>query len=112
MIVVPALVLHVFDLISGLLGAVRLGNVKSSKMRDGLFKKCGYLLCYLLGFLVDEYGGMVGLGFSTPVLPVIVCVACLSEISSIMENIVVLNPSLGGSKIFKLLHVVEEEEKE
>ena len=41
-----ALIFNAFDLISGIVAAVREKNLQSSKLRDGLFKKVGFIFCY------------------------------------------------------------------
>ena len=42
-----ALIFNGMDLVTGILGAIRDGeNLQSSKLRDGLFKKVGFVCCY------------------------------------------------------------------
>ena len=53
-IILVALVFNGLDLITGIVGAIRDGEqIKSSKLRDGLFKKVGFVFCYALGVFVD-----------------------------------------------------------
>ena len=43
-----ALVFNATDLATGLISAIKDRNVESSKLRDGIFKKAGFLICYFL----------------------------------------------------------------
>ena len=56
---------HVFDLLTGIIGAVREHNLESGKMRDGLFKKVGFLCCYTLAILLDTQAVAIGLTLKT-----------------------------------------------
>ena len=54
MIILLALIFNGLDLITGIVGAIRGGEqIKSSKLRDGLFKKVGFVFCYTLGVLIN-----------------------------------------------------------
>ena len=96
---------HAIDLITGFLGALRVHDIKSSKMRDGLFKKIGFIFCYLLAYIMDNYGEIVGLQIGVKVLPIIVLYAVMTEIVSIIENISRINPDLLPETLIKLFHV-------
>ena len=112
--IIIAIVFHVVDLVTGLVGAVRNRNVSSSKMRDGLFKKAGFIFCYVVAFLIDTEGPLIGLNLSVAVLPIIVLYAVTTEIVSIIENISKINPDLLPDKLLKLFQISsgnEEEEK-
>ena len=94
------------DLITGIIGGFK-GSKKldSSKLRDGLFKKVGFLLCYSLAFMVDNYGHIVGFTFTLNITPAIVLYSCLTELVSIIENICKINPDFlpeNLKKIFKI----------
>lgn len=103
--VVIAIVFHVLDLITGLIGAVRNKDLQSAKMRDGLFKKVGYIFCYVVAYLIDTYGTIIGLQISVKVMPIIVLYAVTTEIISIIENISKINPELIPEKLTKLFHI-------
>ena len=98
---------HLFDLLTGIIGAVREHNLQSAKMRDGLFKKVGFLCCYALAILVDTQGTNIGLDISVNILPVIVVYTVTTEIISIIENISRINPDLVPDKVKKLFHLKE-----
>ena len=103
--IIVALVFHVLDLITGLIGAYRNKDIQSAKMRDGLFKKVGYIFCYILAFLIDNYGSEIGLQIGVSILPIIVLYAVTTEIVSIIENISKINPDLVPDTLKKLFHV-------
>ena len=46
--VVIALVFNGLDILSGFIAAIKEKRVQSSKLRDGLFKKVGFIFCYVL----------------------------------------------------------------
>ena len=96
---------HAFDFITGFIGALRQKKIKSSKMRDGMFKKVGFIGCYILAIMIDKIGGLIGLSVGVKVLPIIVLYAVLTEIVSITENLHKINPDLVPDKILGLLHI-------
>ena len=100
-----AILFNFLDMVSGLISAIKNKTVESSKLRDGLFKKVGFVLCYILGFLVDTQGPTIGLNLGADILPVIILFAVMTEITSIIENICNINPEILPEtlkKIFKL----------
>lgn len=105
-----AVAFHAVDLVSGLVCAVKRHDLKSSKLRDGFFKKLGFVLCYCLCALLDLYGHEVGLTLPFALLPAAVGFGVLTECSSILENCVLLSPWLAKLKIFTFLHSVNDKE--
>lgn len=106
--IIVAVVFHLLDLITGLIGAVRNKDINSAKMRDGLFKKVGFIFCYVLAFLMDNYGAEIGLKIGVSVLPIIVLYAVTTEIVSIIENISKINPDLVPKTLKQLFHITDE----
>ena len=98
------------DLLSGIAGAVKEKNLKSGKLRAGLFKKCGFILCYALAILIDSFGWEIGINLNFKLLPAIVSYVVITETSSIFENTCVINPDLKGTKIAQLFHITKEGE--
>ena len=45
--IIVALSLNLFDLVSGFIVAIKNKDIKSSKLRDGMFKKVGFIFCYV-----------------------------------------------------------------
>ena len=96
---------HLIDLVTGLLGAVKNHELKSSKMRDGLFKKLGFILCYLLAYIVDTQAETIGFHIDAKILPVVITYAITTELVSIIENIARLNPDLLPDKLTSLFQI-------
>lgn len=103
-IILVALVFNGLDLITGLVGAIRNGEqIKSSKLRDGLFKKVGFVFCYALGVLINYAGNLFTLPFGVDLVPVICTYAVITEVVSIIENISKINPDILPDKLKELI---------
>nr|UWF90132.1 MAG: holin family protein [Bacteriophage sp.] len=102
-----ALVFNALDVLTGIVSAIKNKDIKSSKLRDGLFKKVGFIFCYFTAWLVDGYGGVIGFKLGVAILPVIVLYACTTELVSILENISKINSDLLPSKLMELFHISE-----
>jgi toxin secretion/phage lysis holin len=100
-----ALCFNAVDLVSGIIGAIKNKNLKSSKLRDGIFKKVGFIFCYFLAWIVDTYGHTIGFDISIDILPIIIVYVCLTEAVSIIENICVINTDLLPENLKKLFHI-------
>lgn len=103
--ILVGLAFHVLDFLTGFIGAVRKKNIHSSKMRDGMFKKVGFIACYVLALLIDNFGGLIGLTVGVKVLPIILLYSVLTEIVSIVENLAKINPDFVPDKILGMLHI-------
>lgn len=103
--IIIALIFNGVDLITGIISAIKNKEIKSSKLRDGLFKKVGFLLCYFVAWLVDTYGKYVGFQLGVSILPIIILYVCTTELVSIIENICKINPDLVPDKLMNLFHV-------
>ena len=103
-IIVVALVFNGLDLITGIVGAIRDGEqIKSSKLRDGLFKKVGFIFCYTLGVLINYAENFLTLPFGIDLVPAICTYAIITEVVSIVENISKINPDLLPDKLKELI---------
>ena len=92
------------DFISGFAQACANKEVDSSKLRNGLFHKCGFILAIVLGLLCEWTMQFVNLGFDVPVASAVCVYIILTEIMSIIENLGKLSPKLseaGFMSIFK-----------
>ena len=103
--IIIALIFNSFDLISGLISAVKNKDLQSAKLRDGLFKKVGFIMCYVLAYIVDYYGTFIGLNLGVSILPIIVLYTCTTELVSILENISKINSDLLPEKLMELFHI-------
>ena len=102
--IVIALIFNALDLLTGIVASVKNKEVKSSKLRDGLFKKVGFMFCYFIGWLVDTQGYRVGFNI-TNVLPIILLYSCTTELVSIIENICKINPDILPEKLMSIFHI-------
>lgn len=103
-IILVALVFNGLDLITGTVGAIRNGEqIKSSKLRDGLFKKVGFIFCYTLGIAINYAESYLTLPFGLDLVPVICTYAIITEVVSIVENISKINPDILPEKLKELI---------
>lgn len=102
---IVALSFNALDLLTGLVAAVRKHDIQSGKLRDGLFKKVGFVLCYFVAWLLDTHGGSIGFQLAVDVLPCVVLYVCTTELVSVLENITIINPDLLPEKLAELFHV-------
>lgn len=103
--IIIALVFNALDLITGIITAVKNKDIQSSKLRDGLFKKAGFILCYFVAWLIDTKGSLIGFQIGTPILPIIILYVCTTELVSILENICKINPDIMPEKLIELFHI-------
>ena len=103
-----ALFFHLIDFITGFIQALRLKQVSSSKMRDGMFKKVGFIMCYIIAIVIDKYGYLVGFNLTFSILPVIIAYAVVTELVSILENISKINPDLKINKLKEFFQIKED----
>lgn len=103
--IIVALIFNAMDFLTGLIGAAKTKVIQSSKLRDGLFKKVGFVLCYVLAFLIDTQGSVIGFEIGVKLVPIIVLYACTTEIVSIIENICIINPDFMPDKLKELFHM-------
>lgn len=108
--VLIALLFNVFDMISGLIAGFKNKDIQSSKLRDGLFKKLGFVACYVLAFVLDTYGAIIGLTIGIKILPAVVLYVVTTELVSITENIHKINPDLLPEKLIELFHIKKGDE--
>lgn len=103
-IILVALVFNGLDLVTGIVGAIRYGEqIKSSTLRDGLFKKVGFVFCYALGVLINYAENLLDLPFGVDLVPVICTYAVITEVVSIIENISKINPDILPDKLKELI---------
>ena len=98
-----ALCFIAFDMATGVLKAWKNKQLKSSRMREGLFNKAGFIMTIALGLLIDKAQEFLDLGFQVELTIAIVVFIILTEIVSIFENICAISPVLSGSKLGQYL---------
>ena len=111
--IIIALIFNALDCITGVIsGYKRDGRLISTKLRDGLFKKCGFILCYGLGFLLNFAQHQIGLDININILPAICLYVIFTELVSIIENISSLNDKILPDKIKKLIGGLADDERD
>lgn len=89
----------ILDVVSGVMKAAKNGELSSSKMREGLWHKSGYVLIVCMAIFIEMGSQHVDLGFDMPLI-VPACIYIIgSEIMSIFENAKAINPDLDNGKI-------------
>ena len=104
-----ALIFNATDLVTGIISAVKERDLQSSKLRDGIFKKVGFLICYFLALMIDTYGSEVGFHLNVELLPVVLGFVCLTETVSVIENLSKIT-DIGPEKLLSLFHINKEGE--
>ena len=104
-----ALVFNATDLVTGIISAIKEHNLQSSKLRDGIFKKVGFLICYFLALMIDLYGSEVGFHLNVELLPVVLGFVCLTETISVIENLSKIT-DIVPEKLLSLFHISKEGE--
>ncbi len=89
----------VLDMATGLIKAFKEKTYTSSIMREGLFHKCGSILCVIFGVLVDYAQTLVDIGVNVPVAVSLCVYVILMEAGSVTENICAINPQIMPDKI-------------
>lgn len=89
----------IMDMVTGIVKAFREKSFTSSVMREGLFHKCGSVLCVVFGILVDTAQNYIDIGVTIPVAISICAYIILMEAGSIIENICVINPEILPDKL-------------
>lgn len=89
----------VLDFVTGLVKAFKEKAYTSTIMRQGLFHKCGSILCVAFGWLVDYTQTLVDIGVSVPVAVSICVYIIIMEIGSIIENVCAINPAILPEKL-------------
>lgn len=105
-----AIIFNLIDLATGFIGALKYKQVQSSKMRDGVFKKIGFLITYMLAYLIDNYGYHIGMSIGFDVLPIMITYTVAIEIVSICENVHKINPDLLPEKLISILKGINDNE--
>ena len=87
------------DMITGIVKSFKEKNYTSSVMREGLFHKCGSVICVIFGVLVDYSQTFIDLGVTIPIALPICAYIILMEIGSIIENVCIINPHIMPTKL-------------
>ena len=89
----------VLDIATGVILNLKRGSFVSSKMREGLYNKCGEILVLGFGALVDFGAQYVDFGVTISVSPMFCAYIVIMEIGSIIENIGKISPQIMTSNL-------------
>ena len=109
-VVTIALVLMGMDILLGLAGAVKDRDVRSSKMREGLWHKAGSIGLIVLAYILEGAVDHVDLGLVFPGVLAVCAYIIVMEVGSCLENLVVLNPKLHNNPIMRVFATKEDDE--
>lgn len=100
----------VFDILTGVAGAIKTGTLKSGKMREGLWHKCGFVGMIAFAFLLEYAAAHIpDFGITVPAVSVVCVYVILTEAISVVENLCILNPKIATSPLGKLFDDNSEE---
>ncbi|MCI9129988.1 MAG: phage holin family protein [Eggerthellaceae bacterium] len=92
-------VMIVLDVVFGFAGAIKQKDVQSSKLRDGLWHKAGFVGLIALAYVIQYTAQHAELGFDVPSVMAVCVYVIVTEIVSVFENLCVLNPNLVDSPL-------------
>lgn len=95
----------VMDIVTGVMQAIANKTLDSSKMRAGLWHKCGFFMTVILAALVEWAMQFIDLGFTLPLFVPVCVFIILTEIVSTFENVCHLSPELANSKLAQLFNI-------
>ena len=103
-IIVTPMVMACLDLVSGYLAAMHNGEVNSSCMFEGMFKKLSEVLAIVVAkateFAIAVFGATeLGMSPSIPVCTAVCVFITVYELVSVVENIGKMNPTIGGALV-------------
>lgn len=111
------LALIIIDYTTGIISSIVNKCFDSSKMRIGLLHKLSYAVAIAVAIIVQQLGNYYDLGYvySDAMLTLVLIWIIITEVGSILENIITINPGLSSNSflaIFDRREKKEEEEKE
>lgn len=97
------------DIVTGIVKAAKEHDVRSEKLREGLWHKLGFILAIIAGYLIEYLitvidTSQIGFTVNVPIMLTICGYIILTEIVSVFENISKISPEL-KDKLGKLIHV-------
>lgn len=101
--------LVLIDYATGVVNAIMHGELSSEKMRQGLGHKFAYLAVICVALIVEYGSDYINFGIELPVFMPVCAGICLTEITSIMENCVKINPELSKSNILNIFKIDKKE---
>lgn len=110
-IYITVLIFIAFDVLTGLIKALAKEGLNSTVLRKGLFHKLSEIITVFGAALLQHGAEYIKLGVDFPALIGVASYICVMELVSIIENIAIVNPTLG--KLFKpFLNKLKDEHNE
>lgn len=101
--IAAALVMMLFDIVSGFVGALVRGNVSSTKMREGIGHKAMLVLLVVLAIFVQTFSLHIGdMGWTVPLITPACVYIIVMEVASVVENVIQAYPALGDTPLVKI----------
>lgn len=101
--IAAALVMMLFDIVSGFAGALVKGNVSSTKMREGIGHKAMLILLVVLAIFVQTFTLHIGdMGWTIPLITPVCVYIIVMEVASVVENVIQAYPALRDTPLVKL----------
>lgn len=103
-IVVITLLFMILDIITGYVGAWLSGTISSSVMRKGLGHKFAFIAFIAMAALIDFAQGenIINLGVTIQLTALTCIYVIITEINSILENIIVIFPELENTPVINI----------
>ena len=92
----------IVDYVTGVAKAIMTDTLSSAKMRQGLGHKFAYLMLVIVSYFIDMVNLHVDLGLPVSVFVCTVGGISLIELTSILENIVAINPELADAPFMQV----------
>lgn len=104
------LALVVIDYVTGIIGSVVTHSFSSTIMRTGLWHKLAYLVAIIVGLVLERLSEHYELGFvfAGTITTMIVIWIVITEVGSILENLVKINPNLANNNFMRIFARREE----
>lgn len=83
-----------FDVITGVVKALKNKCLNSTRAREGMYKKFSFLMFIAFGYVLDFAMNYVDIGVKIPAAASICTLVILTEGISILENIGEINPDM------------------
>lgn len=90
------------DVLTGLAKGAATVGIDSTKMREGLWHKAGFVGLVALAYVLQIAQGFAELGVEIPTVGAVCVFIVLTEAVSILENLCELNPAIADSPVGRL----------
>lgn len=101
--------LALIDYVTGVVNAIMHGELSSKRMREGLGHKFTYLAVICVALIVEYGSDYINIGIEPPVFIPVCAGICLTEITSIVENCMKINPELKDYKVLNIFRKNQDE---